>query len=651
MLPARWGTRDANGQILAVYNRSYLDVVENEPADPEWPEIDWLPEGADYMTLFHTAEYHLYGSDRLGIHRYEDTIAANVFSVGEGDGAYNKNGNFADSTHLTPTYPIPYIASPSDGTWFYTFTRGRKRYELTNHLGNVLETVSDRKLQVEGSGGKVKWFTADVWAMSDYYAFGMLMPGRNMRRGDYRFGFQGQEMDDEVYGQGNAVSYKYRVHDPRIGRFLSIDPLTLKYPFYSPYSFSGNRVIDATELEGLEPSFIGAESALKARDFAIATALDIKDVSVAAINWALTFGSGIKSAFVDDEVIVPQIGRPSFVFGNGNDAYNAVRGDAETIGHAIVAEAAGIAVGVVVPSVVFKQADDVVKKSTSSTVKYIPCGCFSDSTLIFTDEGLKPINEIQIGDFVWAYNDSTKEVKLKQVIHTFSYVRQQIYQIYIDNTVLEATDDHPFFIEGEWVKVKDIQIGDTLYLYQKEEIVVDSITIIPGETTVYNFTVEDFHTYFVSQKRILVHNGSPCKLNYADELEAIELHSDYAGTNLIPNYKSLRKSTTIEDGKINFEGKKANTPYAFVISNDGTLHIGDFEQGMHFQLAGGSNTVKGAGVITFDKQGSIISVNNSSGHYSVGNSKSHNTEVVDILNANGVIRDEDILRADKGVNF
>jgi hypothetical protein len=43
------------------------------------------------------------------------------------------------------------------------------------------------------------------------------------------------------------------MHDPRIGRFLSIDPLTRSYPFYSPYAFSGNRVIDSRELEGLEP--------------------------------------------------------------------------------------------------------------------------------------------------------------------------------------------------------------------------------------------------------------------------------------------------------------------------------------------------------------------------------------------------------------
>lgn len=69
----------------------------------------------------------------------------------------------------------------------------------------------------------------------------------------YRYGFQGQEKDDEIKGEGNSINYKYRMHDPRIGRFLSIDPLSAKFPQWSSYVFSGNRVIDARELEGLEP--------------------------------------------------------------------------------------------------------------------------------------------------------------------------------------------------------------------------------------------------------------------------------------------------------------------------------------------------------------------------------------------------------------
>ena len=78
--------------------------------------------------------------------------------------------------------------------------------------------------------------------------------------GNYRYGFQGQETDDEIKGEGNSVNYKYRMHDPRIGRFFAIDPLAAKYPWYTPYQFSGNKPIQFVELEGLEEADPNAAS-------------------------------------------------------------------------------------------------------------------------------------------------------------------------------------------------------------------------------------------------------------------------------------------------------------------------------------------------------------------------------------------------------
>ncbi|SEC76511.1 RHS repeat-associated core domain-containing protein [Tenacibaculum sp. MAR_2009_124] len=80
----------------------------------------------------------------------------------------------------------------------------------------------------------------------------MLVPNRHGQADSYRYGFQGQEKDDEIKGEGNSVNYKFRMHDPRVGRFFAVDPLMSKYPHYSPYSFSGNKVIAFGELEGLE---------------------------------------------------------------------------------------------------------------------------------------------------------------------------------------------------------------------------------------------------------------------------------------------------------------------------------------------------------------------------------------------------------------
>jgi CRISPR/Cas system-associated endonuclease/helicase Cas3 len=80
----------------------------------------------------------------------------------------------------------------------------------------------------------------------------MLVPNRHGGSADYRYGFQNQEKDNEIKGEGNSLNYTFRMHDSRVGRFFAVDPLTKKYPHNSPYTFSENRVIDGLELEGLE---------------------------------------------------------------------------------------------------------------------------------------------------------------------------------------------------------------------------------------------------------------------------------------------------------------------------------------------------------------------------------------------------------------
>jgi len=136
-----------------------------------------------------------------------------------------------------------------DGNTYYRCLA--KQYELKDHLGNVRVVISD----VKEPNANYDQFTADLQAYYNYYAFGMLQPSRHYTLAEeYKFGFQGQLRDDDIKGDGNSINYKYRMHDPRLGRFFAIDPLTATYPHYSPYSFSGNRVIDMIELEGLEPT-------------------------------------------------------------------------------------------------------------------------------------------------------------------------------------------------------------------------------------------------------------------------------------------------------------------------------------------------------------------------------------------------------------
>ncbi len=80
------------------------------------------------------------------------------------------------------------------------------------------------------------------------------MPGRGYSAtGAYRYGFNGKENDNEVKGEGGQQDYGMRIYDPRLGRFLSVDPLMKSFPFYAPYQFAGNMPISAIDLDGQEP--------------------------------------------------------------------------------------------------------------------------------------------------------------------------------------------------------------------------------------------------------------------------------------------------------------------------------------------------------------------------------------------------------------
>jgi RHS repeat-associated protein len=135
------------------------------------------------------------------------------------------------------------------------FARGEKLFELNNHLGNVLATISDRRIQVDGnSDGIVDSYKANMVTANDYYPFGSLMPGRqySVANTNYRYGFNGKEKGDEINGTGVDYDYGFRIFDARLGRFLSVDPLTRSYPWYTPYQYAGNKPTRYIDRDGLE---------------------------------------------------------------------------------------------------------------------------------------------------------------------------------------------------------------------------------------------------------------------------------------------------------------------------------------------------------------------------------------------------------------
>jgi RHS repeat-associated protein len=135
-------------------------------------------------------------------------------------------------------------------------TLGSKRYEMTDHLGNVLATIMDRKsgYVFPANPGAIDYtgFNANLASVSDYYPFGFGMKERTKEFSWYRDGFNGKEKDDEVYGKNNFQDYGMRMYDTRIARFISVDPLTSSFPWNSTYAFAEGNPIENIDLDGLE---------------------------------------------------------------------------------------------------------------------------------------------------------------------------------------------------------------------------------------------------------------------------------------------------------------------------------------------------------------------------------------------------------------
>ncbi len=126
---------------------------------------------------------------------------------------------------------------------------GTGTINVTNPVSGLSGNVTVRLDLFGGLHGIAATFRLDNFTLNGYT---QLIGAPNLLAKGYRYSFQGQERDDEMKGAGNSINFKYRMHDPRVGRFFAVDPLASKYPWNSVYAFSENRVIDGVELEGLE---------------------------------------------------------------------------------------------------------------------------------------------------------------------------------------------------------------------------------------------------------------------------------------------------------------------------------------------------------------------------------------------------------------
>ena len=134
--------------------------------------------------------------------------------------------------------------------------------------------------------------------------------------------------------------------------------------------------------------------------------------------------------------------------------------------------------------------------------------CFVEGTLVVTDEGDKPIEEIQAGNLVYSTDPETGESEYKEVLRTFRKESDVLIHIFVNGEEIQTTPVHPFWVEDQWVAAKDLEVGDIPTLADGSTA---PITKTYGEqldepVIVYNFEVADFHTYYFTDTGVLVHN-------------------------------------------------------------------------------------------------------------------------------------------------
>lgn len=136
--------------------------------------------------------------------------------------------------------------------------------------------------------------------------------------------------------------------------------------------------------------------------------------------------------------------------------------------------------------------------------------CFVEGTIVLAEEGKIPIEDIEVGDKVYAENPETGEKGLKEVVQTFVNETDELIHVHAGDEEIRTTLEHPFYVENAgWISAKDLRAGDILVLQGGGYVVIEKTQheILEAPIKVYNFEVADYHTYYVGDNGVLVHNS------------------------------------------------------------------------------------------------------------------------------------------------
>ena len=139
---------------------------------------------------------------------------------------------------------------------------------------------------------------------------------------------------------------------------------------------------------------------------------------------------------------------------------------------------------------------------SSKSVTSSPCDgtCFVAGTLVETENGSLPIEQITVGMMVYATNPETGETELKEVVNSFVRESSELVHITLNGEEITTTPTHPFWVPQKgWTDAIDLRAGDRLQLLNGVYVIIEQVQheLLETPVTVYNFEVDDFHTYYI----------------------------------------------------------------------------------------------------------------------------------------------------------
>ena len=298
-----------------------------------------------------------------------------------------------------------------------------------------------------------------------------------------------------VYDTETGLYYlQSRYYNPETGRFINADgelaDIGESVKGYNLFAYCQNNPVTMSDSEGNWPKW--------AKKIVAAAAIVIAVTVVAAVVVA-TAGAG--SAFACAAVGAAKGAFTGFIAGAitgaaTNVVSNRVKsGSWSGSGKAALAGAGNGALSGTVSG--------LVTGGITSNV------CFVAGTSVASAAGLVAIESIQAGDKVWSEDPDTGTKELKEVVRTFVNETDKLVHVTIEGETIDCTPEHPFYspVKG-WTEAIQLRAGDILVTVNGDYVVVEQVQheILETPVQVFNFEVSDFHTYFVGDIPVLVHN-------------------------------------------------------------------------------------------------------------------------------------------------